>query len=152
MTALPLARSSIDLDFTAARAEEVLYRLAELLSEVSGQTVDNIVRALRERESQGSTALGLGVAVPHARMEQLSGIAMAALRAHTPVAFGAPDGLPVRLFVALLVPQSAQSEHLELLSQIASRLGSENSRLALLTASSPEQFFDLLVQDAAIAS
>jgi PTS system nitrogen regulatory IIA component len=80
----------------------------------------------------GSTGLGLGVAIPHGRMRGLKRAVAAFVRLAEPVAFDAPDGRPVGLLVALLVPENATQEHLELLSELAQMLSDRELRDGLM--------------------
>ena len=67
----------------------------------------------------GSTGLGEGIAIPHARVENLSRIQLAYLRLKTPIPYGAPDGKPVSDVLVLLVPKQATEEHLWILAETA---------------------------------
>jgi nitrogen PTS system EIIA component len=78
-----------------------------------------ILDRLRTRERTGSTALGEGVAIPHARLDSNGAPCAIFLRPAKPLPFNAPDGRPVDLFFALAVPLHSTDVHLELLSEIA---------------------------------
>jgi PTS system nitrogen regulatory IIA component len=78
-----------------------------------------VAAGLARRESVGSTGLGAGVAIPHARVRNLDRIRIAYLRLKTPIPFDAPDGGPVTDVLVLLVPQQATEQHLELLAEAA---------------------------------
>jgi len=146
MTALPLALDAVVLDLDVDSAEAVLAELARLLSQQSGAPVDSVQQALREREQQGSTAIGHGVAVPHARSAAARELVAAALRTRKPVAFAAPDADPVQIFIALLVPAKATTDHLEILSGLASRLMRADLRQAVLTVPEASDFHRLLAE------
>lgn len=94
-----------------------------------------VLDALRAREEVGSTGLGHGVAVPHARLDlgEECRPAAAFLRLESPVAFGAPDGEPVDLILALNLPRHCR-EHLELLAEVTERLGDAGLRTRLRQA------------------
>ena len=92
-----------------------------------------ILASLAARETLGSTGLGQGVAIPHGRIRGLKQALAAVVRLVEPVAFDAPDGRPVALLVALLVPEHATQEHLELLSELAQMLSDRDLRTELLT-------------------
>ena len=91
------------------------------------------------RERMGSTGLGHGVAIPHGRVKGLKTPVAAILRVAEPVAFDAPDELPVTLLIFLLVPESATQRHLEILSEIAEFLSDTGNRDAMQTASTADQ-------------
>ncbi len=78
-----------------------------------------IYRALWRRELVGSTALGHGVAIPHARIDGLDHPITVFVRPKLAVDFHAPDGKPVRAILAILVPATGDTdEHLALLAQV----------------------------------
>ena len=75
--------------------------------------------SLAEREKIGSTAVGCGIAIPHARVKYLLRPAAAFVRMKIPIPFDAPDGKPVSDLFVLLVPQHATETHLALLAGVA---------------------------------
>ena len=90
--------------------------------------------ALFAREKLGSTGLGLGVAIPHGRIKGLKHPVGAFLRLAAPVQFDAPDGKPVELVFVLLVPEAANEQHLQLLSELAQMFSERAFREKLTTA------------------
>jgi PTS system nitrogen regulatory IIA component len=91
-----------------------------------------IARALERREQAGSTALGDGFAVPHARIAGLERPLTVFMRVRTGIAFDAPDAKPVSDLLAILVPADGdKQDHLRLLALI-SRLFSDRGFRALL--------------------
>ncbi|MBN2679068.1 PTS sugar transporter subunit IIA [Acidithiobacillus montserratensis] len=144
MTTLPLGPQHILIDPPVADAGAVLEALAALLAESTGQSPALIAEALKSREAQGSTGIGHGVALPHARIDGARDVAVAALRSAQGIPFAAPDGLAVRVFIAVAVPKSAATAHLEILSNLAVRLASEEVRADLLNASESTGFFAVL--------
>lgn len=103
-----------------------------------------IFESLVNRERLGSTAIGCGVAIPHARLEDLRKIRAAFLRLTEPVDFDAADGKPVRILFGLLVPEGDEETHLRLLSTIAKMLASESFRTSLDEAGDADDLYDLL--------
>lgn len=101
---------------------------------------------LRERERLGSTGLGHGIALPHARMEHVKEAAGAFVQIQKGVSFDAIDDKPVDLAFALLVPESANEMHLQLLSRLATMFSDAQLRQNLREARSPEQILELLQQ------
>ncbi len=97
-----------------------------------------IVAALEARESKGSTGLGKGVAIPHARLAQVKSARAAIIRIQRGIDFDSVDGEPVSLFFCLLVPTQAVQDHLQLLSKIAFLLADSEIRKQLLTATMEE--------------
>ena len=86
---------------------------------------------LHERELAASTAIGHGVAIPHARVEGIEQSRCAFLRLAVPVDFGAADGEPVDLVLALAEPAHHVQQHLELLAELARMLADPGYRSGL---------------------
>lgn len=79
-----------------------------------------VSRALRRREQTGSTALGDGFAIPHARIGGIARPITLLMRTRQPIHFDAPDGKPVSQLLVIVVPeQGAQEDHLQLLALVA---------------------------------
>jgi len=127
---LPL--SNIVVDSVARDKSAALDIAAALFASASSIDMQKIRASLIAREQLGSTGLGLGVAMPHGRMRGLKRAIAAVVRLCDPVAFDAPDGRPVGLLVALLVPENATQEHLELLSELAQMLSDRELRDGLM--------------------
>lgn len=107
---------------------------ARLLADASPTMTPVIGSALRERESLGSTAIGHGVAIPHARSRAFSDARGAFLRLDHAVDFGARDHAPVDLVFAMSVPEHASQQHLELLAELAERFSDRDFRDSLRDA------------------
>lgn len=99
-----------------------------------GLPADEIVRRLEQREQLGSTALGSGVAVPHAKMPGLQETLAVFIRAARPVPFNAPDDKPVTQFLLLVVPEQAGKDHLQRLAEAVRVLGVREFREAVRQA------------------
>jgi PTS system nitrogen regulatory IIA component len=82
-----------------------------------------VTEGLMERERLASTALGLGVALPHARIKGLKRPLAVFIRLHSPIAFDAPDNQPVADVFVLLVPEQATELHLQMLAEVAAKFG-----------------------------
>jgi nitrogen PTS system EIIA component len=93
-----------------------------------------VVTSLSRRERAGSTAVGEGVAIPHARLSGLERILVGYARLASPIPFNAPDGEPVSHVLVLLVPSPATDEHLKILAE-ASHLFSDRRFREQLEAS-----------------
>ncbi len=90
------------------------------------------------REHLGSTGIGHGVAIPHGRMPDLSAPAMALARHSEGVDFESIDGELVHIIVLLIVPDSNDRQHLEVLAQLARALQQQQIRDAILAAEDQE--------------
>jgi PTS system nitrogen regulatory IIA component len=125
--------------------KRLLEVLADLLSS-DQQSLDpeTVFEHLLERERLGSTGLGHGIALPHARMKEVTEALGAFVRLQEGVSFDAIDDEPVDLAFALLVPESANEIHLQLLSQLASMFSGDQLRQELRDAASADQILELL--------
>ncbi len=97
---------------------------------------DQVFERLLERERLGSTGLGHGIALPHARVKNLSQSRGAFVTITPGVDYDALDGEPVDLAFALLVPETATEEHLQLLAELAGRFNDAEVRRTLREAES----------------
>lgn len=120
-----------------ASKKRALEYLAELLGKQAdnGQTVE-IFQQLTEREKLGSTALGHGVALPHARTSLCDQPVGAFIKLDKGIDFDSPDGKPVDLLFALLVPQESTEAHLKILATLAGMFGNNDFCDDLRTAGS----------------
>lgn len=103
-----------------------------------GLEVDEVVEALIERESLGSTSVGEGFAIPHCKIQGLPQIAIALARLKAGVAFGSSDQDLVSFFFVVLSPPDQPAAHLQVLSQIARVLKRKDLRAELMSATSAE--------------
>lgn len=135
------------LDADISSKKRLLETLAGLLSS-NADTQQQIYDKLLERERLGSTALGHGVALPHARLANVSHPLAAFVRvAGGGLDFDSPDGEKTTLALALLVPQEATDEHLQLLALSAGLFNQAEVRDALLHAKSAVDVLHLLTDD-----
>jgi len=132
---LPL--SNVVVDSVARDKSSALDVAAALFADAAHIDARKILASLVAREQLGSTGLGLGVAIPHGRLRGLKRAVAAVVRLSQPIAFDAPDGRPVGLLVALLVPENATQEHLELLSELAQMLSDRELRDGLMAEPTP---------------
>jgi len=97
-----------------------------------------VATSLEARERIGSTGLGQGVAVPHARIKGLERAVAAFVRTRVPIDFGAPDDKPVSDFLVLLVPAHATDAHLQILADVATRFDDADFRRLLRACTDAE--------------
>jgi PTS system nitrogen regulatory IIA component len=109
------------IDLAGDDPAAVLAELAAPVARAQGLEAAALAAALAERERLGSTGVGEGVAIPHARVRGLRTLAAAFGRARGGVDFQAVDGRPVRLFLALFAPEASPGNHLHALAK-ASRI------------------------------
>jgi PTS system nitrogen regulatory IIA component len=119
-----------------------LFEQVGLLVEGSRGIARSIVfDSLFAREKIGSTGLGQGIAIPHGRIKGLKDAVGVFVRLSQPLPFDAPDGQPVNLVFALLVPEQATERHLEILSELAERFSDPDFRDSLIAAPDAETVF-----------
>jgi nitrogen PTS system EIIA component len=112
-----------------------------------------VLAALMERERLGSTGVGQGVAIPHARIPNLPQLYSVFARSKPGIAFDAIDQQPVTLFFLLLVPESAAGVHLKALSRIARLLKNDDFRRQLLELGDAKAIYrTLLDEDAKVGA
>jgi len=104
------------LDIEVASKGELLDEIGRHMEREHGLSREWVVAGLTRREQVGSTGLGEGIAIPHARVEDLARIQIAYLRLKDPIPYDAPDGRSVSDVLALLVPKRATDEHLMILA------------------------------------
>jgi PTS system nitrogen regulatory IIA component len=125
-------------DKLKALAEVAL--LAERRYQIDHEVVE---RALWRREQMGSTGLGHGIAIPHARIPGISKPIVMFVRTRRPIKFGSPDRKPVGNLFVILVPSYATEEHLRILAAVSSMFSSESFRGQLAAAVNPAEAYRL---------
>lgn len=143
-----LDRNAIAYRASATNKRQALGLAAELGGRSFGLEPHEVLEALSEREEEGSTGVGLGVAVPHARLTGLERMRAVFLRLETPIEFDAVDDQPVDLVFALFAPADASSEHLRALARVTRLLRRADVRDQLRQARSADAIHALLVQEA----
>lgn len=107
----------LDLDVTSKKL--VFEAVARLFERRHGLQRQQVEESLAARERLGSTGLGQGVAIPHARIKHLPRAMAAFVRMKMPIPFEAPDAKPVSEILVLLVPEKATERHLQILADFA---------------------------------
>lgn len=101
----------------------VLERLARLaVADLPTERIEGFLRSVLEREDVACTGIGLGAAVPHARIAGIDRCRLAVGICRPPVDYEMRDGLPVTLVALLAARESDHTEHLHLLAALAGRL------------------------------
>lgn len=117
--------------------KQILQELAAKAAELCGQNERTILEVLQQREKLGSTGVGHGIAIPHARIAGTDRPIVLVLRTKRPIAFGAPDQQPVSVLLVILVPEHAQEEHLQILAAAAQLFSDPAFRERLDAATEP---------------
>ena len=142
-----LAANGVVLRGGASSKRQALHAVAEAASHVLNIDDARIFEALMEREALGSTGLGSGVAVPHARLRDIERVTGVFVRLDTPVAFDAVDDRPVDLLFALFAPPQDGAEHLRALAAVSRALRSSELREQLRQARTTDAVRALFVKD-----
>jgi mannitol/fructose-specific phosphotransferase system IIA component (Ntr-type) len=105
---------------------------------------DQVIEALAEREARGTTALGGGVAIPHAKIPGLQRVAGLVARSVEGLDYRAIDGEPVHVFVMLISPESRADEHLATLRWISVAARDPDFPSFIRQASTAEEVLEVL--------
>ncbi|MEW5688148.1 MAG: PTS IIA-like nitrogen regulatory protein PtsN [Pseudomonadota bacterium] len=143
-----LDRSAISTRVSATNKKKALAVIAEIAARNFGLDAGEVLDALNEREAAGSTGVGHGVAVPHARLGGLERMRGVFVRLDQPVDFGSVDDQPVDLMFALFAPRNAGAEHLRALARVSRLLRQSELREQLRKARTADAVHALLVQEA----
>ncbi len=128
---VPLAAVSVDL--AAATRQEAIARLcAQLVPTQRGLELEEVERAVREREDLMGTAIGSGVAVPHARCEPINRPLVGFGLSRQGLEWDAPDGQPVHFVFLLLTPSRGADVQVRLLAAIATLMADARFRDELM--------------------
>ncbi len=139
-----LRRDDVRLDLDISNRDQLLEEVATLLAARHGLSTTLTLESLKVRERLGSTGVGHGFAIPHARMSQCAAATAAFVRTQFAIPFDAPDGRPVSVFLGLIVPQKASDEHLQLLATAAGMFSDRSFRERLRTSTDPNALRELL--------
>ncbi|WP_179381070.1 PTS sugar transporter subunit IIA [Jannaschia marina] len=117
-----LAPGAVKVLPKASSKKRLFCDLAEVMQAEHEMSYDAAFSALQEREALGTTGVGGGVALPHARLPDLEQVHGAFFRLETPLDFDATDRKPVDLVFALFAPEGAGVAHLKALALVSRTL------------------------------
>lgn len=120
-----LPQSGVLPGVKATSKKQTLQDLARQAAQLTGLHERTIFDALLERERLGTTGIGRGVAVPHARLSQLDRVYGLFARLVRPIDFDSVDEQPVDLVFLLLAPEAAGADHLKALARVSRLLRDE---------------------------
>ena len=123
----------------------VIAELTRHLTDKLGGNYAEVLGAVREREAGGSTGIGFGVAIPHARSPGVKELSLICGVSPSPVPYDSIDGEPVRLFFLIVGPAGSAGQHVKVLSRIASLVRQESVRRQLCAAGTPDEFYSVLL-------
>ncbi len=142
-----LNKDCIIPNLSATEKRELLEEMVTDLSEnVSGLNKEELLELLLEREKLGSTGIGYGVAIPHAKMKGIKNILVSFARSRKGIDFQSTDEKPVHLFFLIVAPENATSSHLKILSEISRILKESVFRSKLLKAKDSGEIYQVIME------
>ena len=140
-----LAKESIDLQAKVGSKGEALEHLVALMAK-SGKLADEAEykRCVLAREEEGSTGIGEGIAIPHAKTNAVKAPGLAAMIVSEGVDFASLDDQPAKLFFLIAAPDTEDNVHLDVLSRLSILLMDEEFTTALYAAKSPKEFLGII--------
>ena len=140
-----LTLDRISLKSGAGSKKRILEETGALLaSAIPGLTSEQVFDKLLERERLGSTGLGQGIALPHARIEGVETACGALIRLQSGVDFDAMDDKAVDIVFGLMVPQQATEEHLQLLAKLATLFSNKKFCTRLRAIDNSREMLELI--------
>lgn len=130
--------------------QHLLSELASLAAKKVAMSANEIGAALIKRETLGSTGMGHGAAIPHARFQELQKPFGIFARLRRPIDFEAIDGERVDLVFALLLPEKSESGSLGALAAVARRLRSPAYLVRLRKAKNMRELYQAISDDGPI--
>lgn len=137
--------AAVLLDLRAEGKLDALRRIVAAMADAGAiRSAEEPLQRVMEREALQSTALGAGIAFPHARTSQAESIRFAAARLAPPLDFDAADGIPVDLVFVILGPLEAPGDHVRLLARLARLAQKRETAADLRGARSEKEFREIL--------
>ncbi|MFK4785006.1 PTS sugar transporter subunit IIA [Fusobacterium sp. MFO224] len=127
---------------------EIINKLVELVDNNTDSIIDKeeFLKNLYEREKIGSTCIGMGIAIPHARCERLKDLIIAIGLLEEPALYDSLDNEPIKIIVLVGAPKEKSSEYLVLLSQLAKIFRSKNNRDLIKSARSQKELIEAIME------
>lgn len=142
-----LTKSSIIIDLPETNKNEFLSQMAHFLISLNGLSgADEVAAKILDRESEMSTGIGYGIAIPHARISGIDRLYMVAARSALGLEFNAIDEQPVQLVFMMISPANTSIEHTQILSSLSRIMSYEEVRTKLLKAEDSEQFLEVITK------
>ena len=126
-----LRLENILLDMDVSNKRQLFDEIGRHMAQAHAMRPEWVTLILSRREQAGSTGLGEGFAIPHARVPDLDRIYLLYVRVKSPIPFAAPDGKPVSDILVLLVPGPASEEHLRILADATQMFSDHEFRESL---------------------
>jgi len=145
-----LSKKAIITDIKSTKKEDVIKELVDVLvnaGEVEKRHRNKLVDALMTRESLGSTAIGQGIAIPHAKSDSLEKLVAAFGLSKKGLDFDSLDGEPAYIFFLLLAPQDSAGPHLKALARISRLLKDKYFRDSLRACTDDKAVIKIIIQE-----
>jgi PTS system nitrogen regulatory IIA component len=146
-----LAAADVSIDGPAADKASLLKQLAGRAAATLNLSVETVVGEIEKRDELGSTGIGRGVAIPHARLREVKRPFALLARLKSPIAFDAVDGQPVDLVLLILLPASSQLDQLNALAAVARKLRDEDVLQSMRRATSRTELFRAVAEEKDVA-
>jgi len=142
-----LSKKAIAIDLKSSKKEEVIKELVDVLiaaGEIEKRCKNKLIDALMARESLGSTAIGQGIAIPHAKSDCVEKLLGAFGLSKKGVDFDSLDGEPAHIFFLLVAPQDSAGPHLKALARISRLLKDKYFRDSLRSATDEKTIIKII--------
>lgn len=144
-----LAPEAVSAHQRATSKKQLFQEIGARAADVYGLDARAVFEALLERERLGPTAMGRGVAAPHARIAGAADIRGVFLRLDKPIGFDAMDDEPVDLVFALIAPEEAGADHLRALARVSRSLRDPSVCAKLRSCMDSSALYALLTENSA---
>lgn len=140
-----LAAESINLNGTPAGKTEVLNQCIDLMAK-SGKIADveKYRKGVFAREEEGTTGIGMGIAIPHCKSDAVTKAGLAAMVVKDGVDFESLDGTPAKIIFLIAAPNTEDNVHLQVLSKLSVMLMDEQFTNSLINAGSVDEFLNII--------
>lgn len=140
-----LAAESINLNGTPAGKTEALNQCIDLMAK-SGKIsdVEKYRKGVFAREEEGTTGIGMGIAIPHCKSDAVTKAGLAAMVVKDGVDFESLDGTPARIIFLIAAPNTEDNVHLQVLSKLSVMLMDEQFTNSLINAGSVDEFLNII--------
>ena len=139
-----ISRDSILVNIESKSKKNILETISENLANGDSSQKDTIFDKLYEREKLGTTAFGKGIAIPHARIPDIKSPKILFMKLSEGIDFDALDKKKVDLIFSLIVPDTKEDSHIEILSKVASLADSEALTQKIRSMSDEQEILDLI--------
>ena len=136
-----LKRESVELNGSVSNKQETIEKMVELM--VKGGNIRDVEKyknGVFQREEEGTTGIGEGIAIPHAKTDAVGAPGLAAMIVRDGVDYDSLDGEPVRMIFLIAAPNTEDNIHLTVLSRLSMLLMDDDFRANLMKAESVDEF------------